>query len=290
MLAYERKQQGRGFFGPSRKDNREIKAFDALIAQQRDKNIAYVFWTGGFDSSYGVLRLLLDEKRIVQPLYLKGAVDSGIFQGLHRANRTYEKKARDQIEAQIKQQYSARASDLLPVQEFDYMPKDKAIVNAVQHLKLFPARFNQYEAMARFAKFYRIQVHVGVIGIEGEKGAPLPTDAWGTHLRSALQRPQNVLHTSYVTIADQKHPMSNLIFPTAFSSKRRALAGATQKGYDNILRLTWSCWYPINGKACKTCDMCRHRVLPHPGDTNTKPSADALLRAFLRNHRQIIKK
>ena len=31
--------------------------------------------------------------------------------------------------------------------------------------------------------------------------------------------------------------------------------------YDNILKLTWSCWFPNNDKPCGECDMCTHRVI-----------------------------
>ena len=30
----------------------------------------------------------------------------------------------------------------------------------------------------------------------------------------------------------------------------------------NILNLTWSCWYPRNGKPCGRCIMCRERYKP----------------------------
>ena len=29
--------------------------------------------------------------------------------------------------------------------------------------------------------------------------------------------------------------------------------------FDNILKETWSCWYPKNGKPCGRCVMCRER-------------------------------
>lgn len=29
----------------------------------------------------------------------------------------------------------------------------------------------------------------------------------------------------------------------------------------DILKITWSCWYPINNKPCQKCEMCKYRVL-----------------------------
>ena len=34
--------------------------------------------------------------------------------------------------------------------------------------------------------------------------------------------------------------------------------------YDDILKLTWSCWFPKEGKPCAKCPMCKERILDHP--------------------------
>ena len=36
-----------------------------------------------------------------------------------------------------------------------------------------------------------------------------------------------------------------------------------KNNFSNILDMTWSCWYPINGKACQNCIMCKARIIPH---------------------------
>lgn len=288
MLTYQRKHQGLGVLGPRYADRKEIEAFDTLIASQRTKNIANVFWTGGYDSTYVLLRLLLDDNRTVQPLYLMGTVDTGISRNLHRTNREKEALARQSVIEAIQRDFPLRAHDLLPVQELDWVPRDVIVSKAIKNLALFPSLHNQYEAMARFAKFYRIQVHIGVIGIEGEAGGAFPTDKWGTYLRRDLQRPEHVLTESQVVVKskDANHPFSNLIFPTAFSTKKRALTDADTKGYKHILMLTWSCWFPTpEGQACHMCDMCKHRVIPHPGNTDETPTRLQRILHHIRNRR-----
>ena len=52
-----------------------------------------------------------------------------------------------------------------------------------------------------------------------------------------------------------------LSFPTLNYNKKDMLNIATKNGYRDILQLTWSCWYPINGKPCKRCIMCRERII-----------------------------
>ena len=44
-------------------------------------------------------------------------------------------------------------------------------------------------------------------------------------------------------------------------SKENMLSIAKKNKYDDVLKLTWSCWFPQNGKPCGKCDMCVHRVI-----------------------------
>ena len=39
------------------------------------------------------------------------------------------------------------------------------------------------------------------------------------------------------------------------------LTHAKKHKYDSILYLSWSCWFPRNGKPCRKCAMCRFRVI-----------------------------
>ena len=32
------------------------------------------------------------------------------------------------------------------------------------------------------------------------------------------------------------------------------------EGFADILSISWSCWYPKNGKPCGKCGMCSYRV------------------------------
>ena len=54
---------------------------------------------------------------------------------------------------------------------------------------------------------------------------------------------------------------NKLIFPTINISKEKMLENSKINGYDDILKLTWSCWFPINGKECNKCPMCQQRII-----------------------------
>ena len=44
-------------------------------------------------------------------------------------------------------------------------------------------------------------------------------------------------------------------------TKHDMLNIAKKNGYSHILYLTWSCWFPKNGKICGQCNMCRERII-----------------------------
>ena len=54
----------------------------------------------------------------------------------------------------------------------------------------------------------------------------------------------------------------HFIFPLYHMDKKEMYMYAKDKGYHNVLKLTWSCWYPLhNGKPCGKCIMCKERVI-----------------------------
>ena len=53
----------------------------------------------------------------------------------------------------------------------------------------------------------------------------------------------------------------NFRFPTIHLNKKQMLNDSISKGFNKFLNLTWSCWYPKNGKPCKMCIMCRERII-----------------------------
>ena len=53
----------------------------------------------------------------------------------------------------------------------------------------------------------------------------------------------------------------NFRFPTLHLSKRAMLNRARHTGFSDFLYNTWSCWYPVNGKPCGRCIMCKERII-----------------------------
>ena len=56
----------------------------------------------------------------------------------------------------------------------------------------------------------------------------------------------------------------NQLFQLSFAkylSKKNMYDIANKNGYHVFLEKTWSCWYPVNGKPCGRCVMCRERII-----------------------------
>ena len=62
----------------------------------------------------------------------------------------------------------------------------------------------------------------------------------------------------------KNHPLYYIRFPLYGRTKEDLLEKAQVNGYDDILQLTWSCWFPKDGKPCTKCPMCKERIVDHP--------------------------
>lgn len=224
----------------------------------KDNEIEYVFWTGGFDSTFIICKFLLLDKKKVQPIYINSSIDSCKFCFSHRRNRDKEQLARNKIIKLIKKKYPEESKNLLPVKTVNLINDSKNITNEINKMKIFSRKYNQYEAMSRYTKFHKLEVNIGSVGIIGDDGKNLPDDNWGTFLRNNLKNVKDNYRITY-----KNGPFEYIKFPIAFLSKEKLLKIAKKHKFDDILGLSWSCWFPRNNKPCGKCNMCRERIINH---------------------------
>ncbi len=65
---------------------------------------------------------------------------------------------------------------------------------------------------------------------------------------------------------DVKHQPLDVFRKLRFSivhlTKKDMLNIAKKSGYNKILKMTWSCWYPtLFGNPCGKCNMCKQRII-----------------------------
>jgi 7-cyano-7-deazaguanine synthase in queuosine biosynthesis len=72
---------------------------------------------------------------------------------------------------------------------------------------------------------------------------------------------KNLINTR---IKYKNHPFYYLKFPIHNLTKKAMLSIAKKNNFDDILNMTWSCWFPVNNKSCGKCPMCLERIIKHP--------------------------
>jgi len=105
-----------------------------------------VLWTGGWDSTYRVLELLLIEDHIVRPYYIVNP---------KRKSIAYEIIAMAQIRHRIEAAFPDQAVKLLPVElvHSEAILQDEEITRCYQRMKTLVRIGSQYKELARFAKY-----------------------------------------------------------------------------------------------------------------------------------------
>lgn len=220
----------------------------------KEKKVVYLFWTGGFDSTYRLIELVLD-KQYIQPIYLMSPnLDSqGQFQ---RKNRKEEIGAMKHIRHRLYQQFPYSRKYILPTRYVYQIYEDPVIhqhYNDITVKKLkFKRSISQYERITQYSYRHPYPIEVGL-------------EKCGTGLDKISQNYRK--GTGYGCQIDyQKAPRNYYIFqhirfPICHLTKEDMIQKSTQNNTLSILELTWSCWFPKNGKPCGQCDMCQHRIL-----------------------------
>ena len=54
---------------------------------------------------------------------------------------------------------------------------------------------------------------------------------------------------------------SGLVQPLRHTNKKEMLEVAKQKGFDDLLYYTWTCWYPNDREPCGECHVCNERII-----------------------------
>ena len=237
--------------------------------QDDDKGpIHYLYWTGGYDSTFRLCEMLIDEGKRVQPIYVALVLDNDCVTEETcdklwlRRNRKEEKKAMTKIFNKLKERYPKVKKLLLPLKEINQPITDNQFNLEFEKLfysnNLWPKKRkkHQYLFLAKYAFYHKKHIDIGVLGIHHKS-------KFAKFLKKNLVKIYNGPHLNY-EIIDKSHPISYLNFPLYGRSKEDLLEKAKKHNYHDILTLTWSCWFPKNGKPCQVCPMCKERIVTHP--------------------------
>lgn len=238
---------------------------------EKQSNTVHIFWTGGFDSTFRVLQLLISEHKTVQPIYISADIIDGYFlngQLVLRKNKQFEINAMNKIRFYLNKKYPFTKQTLLPTKYINNITKDKEYIIAMnniyfsrfgilapvlnQQFGYFSRPLNQYGVLSMYTKQYEYPIEVclentntGIVKLTN-----LYRTGSGHNCKLIQNKPNNL------KIFDKFR------FPIIHLSKQNMLIIAKKYKYNDILKYSWSCWFPTkNGKPCGKCDMCLHRII-----------------------------
>lgn len=224
-------------------------------------NTVFVFWTGGFDSTFRVLQAVIDEERMVQPFYLSGDIDNAPNKRVKRKNKDMELLAMQRVRGELCSTYPDACSRLLPtiiVEDIPIHPQTKRWMRTLANQRIVRRPTCQYGSLGQFSSYMKIPIELGIVQ-DGHSNAGIYTG-----LKDKVHGQGRLCKIKQSAL--EKHPefilFRSLRFPLMHIDKSDMWRIAKANGYGDLMQLTWSCWYPTkDGKPCNKCLMCRERIL-----------------------------
>jgi hypothetical protein len=204
-----------------------------------------LLWTGGWDSTYRLLELLLIQNQPVKPYYL---VDPG------RKSTQQEFMAMDQISMKLKSDYGITSQQLHPLEIVNTELLNNYPELTEKYLSL-RERFKigaQYEWLSKFAHQYNIKdLELGI-----ERGL-IDRTAFFKYLEPFIVC-KNGHYELLDNVSDKDLILfENFRFPVFFETKISMKEKARYKGFYHILNKSWFCHTPKNGRPCGWCNPCK---------------------------------
>tara|TARA_Y100000748_G_scaffold12683_2_gene10388 strand:- start:140 stop:880 length:741 start_codon:yes stop_codon:yes gene_type:complete len=218
-----------------------------------NKKSKCVFWTGGYDSTFCVLKSLLVDDDEVIPIYLSGNIDNKkIKQSRH--NKPEELKTMNKIRKIVQQRFPEKSQYLKPLVNLENVPLSSTVDNSMKTLyykyDVFTRPFNQYGSLAQASLNLGAPVDLGYHWEDSNNS---------TKLYKTLHK---IVNNGKIKSHMKEYDIfKNLRFPIINYSKEDMLQYANDHNFGDIMHHTWSCWHPKDGKPCGKCAMCKERII-----------------------------
>jgi hypothetical protein len=206
-----------------------------------------LLWTGGWDSTYRLLDLVLVKKKIVQPYYI---LDED------RPSTDIEIKTMKKIKEMIFEMditADKRILNTITVLKKD-IESDKEITKAYERLLTKAHLGGQYDWLARFAKMLNLNDLELSIHKDDKAEYFLRDDVFKVETNDDLYfKTKEKLSDADLFI------FSYFSFPLLELTKLEMEKNAQKHGFKHIMEETWFCHMPTpNGKPCGWCNPCRY--------------------------------
>ena len=215
-----------------------------------------IFWTGGFDSTFRVLDLLIAEKRKIQPFFIVRAQKSV----------GYEINAMIDIRRSLFRKFPETKDLLMPTKYIDILEinEDPKISDAYEMIKRECHIAKQFEFLACFCSNWGINDMELSIEEDGNQESRVFSFISAAVTKSS-EGQISLNRNSCNTLFEKK--IFDLFeyygFPVIHTSRVDMIRIAKEQDYEDLLAMTWSCATPFRGKPCGFCNPCLHTIKTH---------------------------
>lgn len=212
-----------------------------------ERTVVEILWTGGYDSSFRIVQLSrLDID--IQPYYLSD----------NRKSEQNELKAiLDITDALQKHPQTKCIFRPLIIVSMSQRIEDEKITQTYNRLLQTDFFGSQYDWLARFSK-----IHKGIeLSIHQDDKAIILINKYGKLKRVF----DSTLGEYYILDKENSSEdictlFENYHFPLAHYTKLDMRKQYNAQNYTAIMKKTWFCFNPIDGKPCGTCNPCKYTI------------------------------
>jgi hypothetical protein len=244
-----------------------------------DAPVTHLLWTGGWDSTFRLLDLLANQRRVVQPHYLEDATRPSIAVEIDTMAR---------IRAALAEQHPHTREMLLPTRFHRVweLPRDAEVDAAFAQACAVTFMGGQYAWLAAFCRAQRLAGLELCIHRDDKAHAVLErfvvaASGEGQGWRCDPVHRGTAEHTLFGDFALPLFEMSKL------DMARRA----REQGWHGLMAMTWFCHRPHGGQPCGCCNPCLYTIEEGLGwrIPRRRRAISALYRAFVRPLRPVAK-
>jgi 7-cyano-7-deazaguanine synthase in queuosine biosynthesis len=226
---------------------KSLAGVSRLYDVSNSKPIVNILWTGGWDSTYRIVTLS-EKDVIIQPYYLSD----------NRKSEKNELNAIENICNELRKRSTTNCIiEELKISKTSDIQKDKETSEAFNNIvrKMFMG--SQYDWLARFAKAHEgleLCIHqddkaCDVINTYGQVKV-IDDDEIGKYfVLNELESSKELFQV-----------FGSFRFPLLTLSKLDMKQEAENRGYADIMDMTWFCHNPINNEPCGICNPCIYTI------------------------------
>ena len=239
-------------------------------------NIINILWTGGWDSTYRIVELSKEDVSI-QPYYV---LDNT------RKSQKNEIETMEKITKRLEEDRRTKAK-FSPIKfvKINEIEKNDEITSVYKKMHKMYHIGSQYDYLARLA----LKVNNLEIGLEKAETSKALNfiKACGGIKETKINGVKNFIIDVEKSTYELKLLFSNLNFPIIDKTKLDMKKISEEKGYEEIMNMTWFCHTPIDGKPCGYCNPCVSTI---EEGMKYRFTSDALKRYKYRKYYRFVRK